>query len=109
MFFTVGLYQRSRGGSRCSHPLLQDELATSAVAVESLHLDKLAMYSNLVLVYHWSLSLFSRTLTIIGHPCIREQDHYSSPEVICPHSTLLGSHRKVGGELLQYSQRTVTC
>lgn len=34
----------------------------------------------------------------VGHPYIREEDRYSSPEVIGPRSALLGCHRKVGGE-----------
>lgn len=49
------------------------------------------------------------TLMIMGHPYIREQDRYSSPEVICPHSSVRSQKGKVSGELLQHSQRTVAC
>jgi len=49
------------------------------------------------------------TVVVVGYPYSREQDHYSSHEVICPHSSVRSQKCKVGAELLQHSQCTATC
>lgn len=48
-------------------------------------------------------------LLIVAYAYIREQDHGSSPGVICPRSSARLQKHKAGGELLQHSQQTVTC